>query len=214
MTVILDSIRWVFANLFAVLFSLVVSTGFFVLLPVLQYMNLHAPEVKSKTHEITNLEQMIPQRKPKAKPPEQKQQNMQQAKTTDAPKSMNRSRFAMDLEVGGGSGGGGVAIAGGPGTGNEQQSYQEGETDADAAPIRQAPPAYPDEARKAGVSGTVRCLLTIDENGSVAHVEILESPGNYGFEAAIREAVAKWRYKPAEVNGIPVRQKIEQPFQF
>lgn len=214
MTILWTSFRWVCVNGFALVFSIAISTGFFLILPILQYMNLHAPLAATKVHEVANLEQIMPQRKSKAKPPEQKQISQPQAKSTEAPKTMARSRFAMDLGVGGGSGGGGVAIAGGPGAGNEQQSYQEGETDADATPLRQVPPAYPEEARKAGISGTVRSLLTIDENGSVVNVQILESPGNYGFEASIREAVAKWRYKPAEVNGIPVRQKVEQPFQF
>jgi TonB family protein len=60
----------------------------------------------------------------------------------------------------------------------------------------------------------VRCLLTIGEDGRVADVQFLEVPGNFGFEDAVREAVKEWRYKPAMVSGVAVRQRIEQPFKF
>jgi protein TonB len=206
-------VGWISVNTAAIVIGLGVSGALFVILPVLQFMNLHEPVIGVKTFQVANIQEVIPQREPKAKPPETKNNLLAKPQPNDAPKAMSRSRFSMDLAVGGGSGGG-VAIGGRAGGDGAPQAYQEGETDADASPVRVVPPAYPEEARKAGVAGTVRCLLTIDENGSVVEVKILESPGEYGFEASIREAVAKWRYKPAEVNGIPVRQKIEQPFQF
>ncbi|HSQ43093.1 MAG TPA: energy transducer TonB [Fibrobacteraceae bacterium] len=211
--IVLRLFGWISTNLLAIVIAVALSSGLFVILPVLQFKNLHAPLVPTKVHQITPVQDILPQHKRKEPPKEQKpQKTLQQNK--EAPKTMARSRFAMDLAVGGGSGGGGVAVGGVGGAEGEQSSYQEGEADVDAMPLRQVAPAYPEEARKAGVSGTVRCLLTIDENGMVSNVEILESPGNYGFEEAIREAVTKWRFKPAEVNGIPVRQKLEQPFKF
>ncbi|GEM_PF-2884276 len=211
MTLLLRFFSHLAVNSFAVVFAVVLSATLFVILPYLQFITLRGMVVTESVHKMTKLEEILPQKKTKAKPPEPKKSQLQ-PKPSDAPKSMARSRFAMDLGVGGG-GAGGVSIAGGA-AGSDVQSYEEGETDADATPIRQSPPAYPDAARKAGVSGKVRCLLTIDENGAVVGVQILEQPGDYGFEAAIREAVSKWRYKPAEVNGIPVRQKVEQPFEF
>lgn len=185
------------------------STALFLVLPIMQYQNLGADLPKNnRVHQVA-MEVPMPERK-KRPPPERKQEKPKPRTEAQAPKQIARQRLSMDLGVGGG---GGVALAG-SGSGEEQLVYEEGETDMDATPVRQVAPKYPEEARRAGVSGEVRALLTIDEQGNVVDVRILETPGDYGFDRAVREAVSQWKYRPAEVNGIAVRQKVEQPFRF
>ena len=68
-------------------------------------------------------------------------------------------------------------------------------------------PAYPEEARKNRVQGRVILDAIVDEKGTVAKVEALESPDPSLTEAAA-EAVRKWTYKPATRKGKPVKVRM------
>ena len=65
-------------------------------------------------------------------------------------------------------------------------------------------PDYPRVARQAGLGGRVTVLAVIAPDGSVESVEVLSSTNRLFNEAAV-EAVRKWRYRPALMNGRPVR---------
>ncbi len=193
--------------------SLLLNAGLFSFLPLMGYWNAHRNSgLADKAHGLRLVAlPVMPRKKEKPKPQEARKQA--EKKAPEPGKSVARQRFVMDLGPGGGSGTG--AAAGGMGNGNlEQVSYAEGETDEDAKPLAQPAPKKPKKAVAAGAGGLVRCLLTVGEDGRVATVEFLEVPGDYGFEEAVREAVKEWRYKPAKVSGMAVRQKIEQPFRF
>ncbi len=195
--------------------SLAVNAGLFSLLPVLGYWHKHRNgkvEDEARETRLVPLPTM-PKKKEKPKPTEAK--NKPTSKPVNDPgKSLARQRFVMDLGMGGG--GAGVAVSGDAMNKSdlEQVAYSEGETDEDVQPVTQIAPKRPKEAEKAGVTGLVRAMLTVGEDGKVVDIQFLEVPGKYGFEEAVREAVSKWRYKPAMMGGIPVRQRIEQPFQF
>ncbi len=160
----------------------------------------------------THLIAMTVMQKKKEKPKPLESKKSLERKTVEPGKSVSRQRFVMDLGPGGGSGSGaGAAVAQGD---LQQVSYEEGETDEDAKALSQAFPKKPKKAEAAGAGGLVRCVLTVGEDGRVVDIRFLEVPGNYGYEDAVRDAVREWRYKPAMVGGIPVRQRIEQPFKF
>jgi protein TonB len=65
-------------------------------------------------------------------------------------------------------------------------------------------PSYPQVARRAGLGGRVTVRAVIAEDGSVDTVEVLASTNSLFNEAAV-DAVRKWRYRPARMNGGPVR---------
>lgn len=58
---------------------------------------------------------------------------------------------------------------------------------------------------------TVGVHYTVDKDGGVSEIEISESSGVPAIDRAVREAVAKRRYKPAVQNGEPrsVRMKVK-----
>lgn len=64
-------------------------------------------------------------------------------------------------------------------------------------------PEYSEEGRKARAQGTV--LLAIDEDvtGRVANIRVLKSLG-LGLDEKAKEAVLKWRFRPARAGGHPV----------
>jgi protein TonB len=65
-------------------------------------------------------------------------------------------------------------------------------------------PSYPNVARRAGLGGRVTVRAVIAEDGSVESVEVFAST-NPLFDDAAVEAVRRWRYRPALMNGRPVR---------
>ena len=65
-------------------------------------------------------------------------------------------------------------------------------------------PSYPQVARRAGLGGRVTVRAVIAEDGSVESVELFASTNPLFNEAAV-DAVRKWRYRPALMNGRPVR---------
>ena len=65
-------------------------------------------------------------------------------------------------------------------------------------------PPYPQAARRAGLGGRVTLRAVIAEDGTVESVAVFGST-NPLFDDAAVDAVSKWRYRPALMNGRPVR---------
>jgi protein TonB len=100
-------------------------------------------------------------------------------------------------------GGAGDDPAGGGGGGTVGPVYVTGEM---VRPVRlvKGEPEYPRAARQAGLGGRVTLRAVIAEDGSVEAVEVLSS-SNSLFDSSAVDAVRKWRYRPALMNGRPVR---------
>ena len=64
-------------------------------------------------------------------------------------------------------------------------------------------PHYPEEARHARVQGVVILQTIIDKLGNVTDVKVLKGLPSGLTEAAV-EAVSKWRFEPATLEGQPV----------
>jgi protein TonB len=103
---------------------------------------------------------------------------------------------------------------------------------------RMVEPAYPEEARKAGVSGKVLLQAIIEEDGRVSEVEVLhvrlrgvddettEGPQDEEEQKRLQEhltrllvdaavdAVEQWRYEPATRDGKPVQVAFTVVIQF
>lgn len=78
-------------------------------------------------------------------------------------------------------------------------------------PVLTPPPAFPEAKR--GTSGIVALVVVVNEDGSVAEAKVSKST-DAAFEAPSLEAISKWKFKPAEVNGQPVKSKITVPIRF
>ncbi len=71
--------------------------------------------------------------------------------------------------------------------------------------IEKVQPAYPVDLRAARVDGKVVLHAVIDEQGNVTAVEVLRSSRHEGLDNAAIDAVRQWRYKPATMEGTPVK---------
>jgi TonB family protein len=65
-------------------------------------------------------------------------------------------------------------------------------------------PVYPPALLREGVSGTVLLHAVISVDGSLLHVEAINTNVNPGLAAAALDAVRQWRYQPTLLNGQPV----------
>ena len=78
-----------------------------------------------------------------------------------------------------------------------------------------ASPKYPEGLRVAGVEGTVVARFVVDDEGRVEErtVTFVRSD-NPLFDEAVRSALGRMRFTPAEIAGKKVRQLVEMPFVF
>ncbi|MBX3293022.1 MAG: energy transducer TonB [Acidobacteria bacterium] len=67
----------------------------------------------------------------------------------------------------------------------------------------QTRPVYPPAARTVRATGVVRVELMVDENGDVAEIQSVSGP--VILQAAAKDAVRKWRFRPFTRDGQPVR---------
>jgi periplasmic protein TonB len=85
-----------------------------------------------------------------------------------------------------------------------------------AWPRRDNPrPRYPSELQRAGVEGSLLVQFVVDSTGRVDE-KTLSFPNNAqpGFLRAIKDALLRSRYFPAELAGMHVRQLVQQQFTF
>ncbi|MFN7666451.1 MAG: energy transducer TonB [Inhella sp.] len=63
--------------------------------------------------------------------------------------------------------------------------------------VRKIPPEFPGEAvRKNISSGEVKAKLTIEADGKVSNVEILDANPKRIFDRATIDALSQWRFEP------------------
>lgn len=79
--------------------------------------------------------------------------------------------------------------------------------------IQKTEPDYPQEARLAGVDGTVRISLVVDPEGNPTDLRVTR-PIGFGLDEAALKTVAAWKFKPGVKDGVavPVRTSMEVNF--
>ena len=81
-----------------------------------------------------------------------------------------------------------------------------GEADVPPRQVRTVDPVYPGAARSLGREGSVIINILISETGDVIQTAVIGGDrGSLGFDRAAENAVRKWKFSPAEKDGVPVR---------
>ena len=68
-------------------------------------------------------------------------------------------------------------------------------------------PSFSEEARKAKAQGVVVLLLVVGKDGHPYNIRLGQSLG-MGLDEKAVEAVGRWRFRPATLNGQPVATQI------
>jgi len=74
-------------------------------------------------------------------------------------------------------------------------------------------PSFSDEARKAKQQGAVVLLLVVGKDGRAYDIRVRQSLG-MGLDEEAVNAVTRWRFRPATLNGQPVATEIEVQVDF
>lgn len=86
--------------------------------------------------------------------------------------------------------------------------------DSDLVVLQAVSPTYPKSLRRRGVEGSVVCRITVESDGTVSSVEVVESSGYSAFDEAAVSAMYSWQFKPAKRNGTAVRSTARQVYHF
>lgn len=74
-------------------------------------------------------------------------------------------------------------------------------------------PDYTKVAARQGIEGRVVLLASIDATGKVTRVKVVKGLG-FGLDEVAREAVLRWRYRPATVDGEPIASMKRETIKF
>lgn len=93
---------------------------------------------------------------------------------------------------------------------------------ADMPPVvvKAVAPYYPLAQKNFGLSGEVIVAFVVEADGSLSDVHAVHPPGakltatDTMFAEAAVECVKKWKFRPAQAGGHPVRAKLRVPIQF
>jgi protein TonB len=114
------------------------------------------------------------------------------------------------------AGGLGKGVVGGTGPVNTDQPYFEFQVEKQVAMVPgQSGPNYPDQLRSANVEGEVLAQFVVDTTGRYESgtFKVLKS-SNEQFTNAVKSALPRMKFYPAEVGGRKVKQLVQQPFTF
>ena len=84
----------------------------------------------------------------------------------------------------------------------------------DAQITRMVPPKYPMQAARDNEQGWVEVEFTVTADGSVSNAHVVDSQPRRIFDRAATEAVARWQFKPALINGTPTAVVLKRKLEF
>jgi periplasmic protein TonB len=112
---------------------------------------------------------------------------------------------------------GGIAkgVEGGTGPVISDQPYFDFQVEKAAAAIPGAAPAYPENLKSSGVEGEALVQFVVDTTGraELGSFKVLRASHD-AFGQAVRAALPRMRFLPAEIGGRKVRMLVQQPFAF
>jgi TonB family protein len=97
----------------------------------------------------------------------------------------------------------------------QSEPHLPGEMGLDSPPriLHSRFPDYPQKLRNADVTGVVVVRFFIEPDGTVSQPVVAGTPPA-ALAALSLDAIREWRFEPARKNGVPVRVRVQQSFDF
>jgi protein TonB len=114
------------------------------------------------------------------------------------------------------AGGSSKGVVGGTAPVNSDQPFFEFQVEKQVAQIPGGPtPVYPDMLKASNIEGEVLAQFVVDTTGryEAGSFKVLKSSHDQ-FTNAVKSALPRMRFYPAEVGGRKVKQLVQQPFTF
>jgi protein TonB len=98
---------------------------------------------------------------------------------------------------------------------DNNQTYFEFQVEKPVVSLNNVAPNFPSMLQSQGVSGQVIAQFVVDTTGrvDVSTFKVIESSHDL-FSSAVKNALPRMRFQPAEVGGRKVKQLVQQPFVF
>ena len=95
------------------------------------------------------------------------------------------------------------------------RNYAEFEVERQVSAISGTNVQYPESLRTSGIEGQVLAQFVVDENGRIetSTFKVLEST-NPAFTSAVKSALSRMRFRPAQIGKTNVSQVVQQAFVF
>lgn len=81
-------------------------------------------------------------------------------------------------------------------------------------PLSSPAPRYPPQAARRGESGTVLVRVDVGPDGVPTSTSLVQSSNSRLLDKAALDAVSRWRFRPAVVNGRPTVGSVVVPIEF
>ncbi len=94
------------------------------------------------------------------------------------------------------------------------KKYKLNEIGQPPKPVYFAPPKYPYEAMRKGISGKVVLKFVVAPDGRAYEPEVISSEPEGVFDEAALETIGKYKFKPAVKDGKPVACIVKLPLNF
>ena len=104
-----------------------------------------------------------------------------------------------------------IGVGDGPYIGDRHEG---GLREGDVVPVFLMQAQYPREAALDGTEGWVKLAFTIERDGSVSDVEVVESYPRRVFDSAAVTAMYKSKFKPRVVDGVPIARRVSMTTEF
>lgn len=95
---------------------------------------------------------------------------------------------------------------------DNQQTYSP--PSSNSASLNNPKPDYPRIALRRGIEGLVLLHVEVNEQGRPIEIQVKKSAGFKPLDIAALKAVRRWRFLPAQRNGVTVRASVEVPIRF
>lgn len=84
----------------------------------------------------------------------------------------------------------------------------------DLTPLVTLPPRYPRSARSRRIEGFVEVEFTVEKDGTVADIHVVNAEPSGVFERSAQRAVRRWKFQAHVVDGEPVAVRARQRMDF
>ncbi|NWH03608.1 energy transducer TonB [Desulfobacter latus] len=92
--------------------------------------------------------------------------------------------------------------------------FDTGDLDQPLTVISRVPPVYPFRAKAKAIEGWVSVAFTVNEQGRVEDIKILDAEPENIFDDSVMQCVAAWRFKPGRVNQELVKTRARTRIRF
>ncbi|MEX0331916.1 MAG: energy transducer TonB [Puniceicoccaceae bacterium] len=199
-----------------VIATIIMTLAILAILPFTQALSGDPRDRNLRSVDVANLPPPEPP-PPEPPPPPEEEEEEEIEDFEEPPPPLDLSQLEAALNPGTGNamagafGFGGFAVR--PDSLSEMQIFEIKDLDSRPKRLKAVAPVYPMELQRAGIEGTVRVRILIDQAGSVRVLEFVDVVDRRFIEP-VTDAVERWQFEAPMKDGKPVQAAYILPLPF